>query len=170
MNSLDVILLVLLLPGVIRGISKGFLEQAISLLGIIVSVWAAFHFQEDICGAIQSHFPDLPETILRVSAFAIILVLVSVLALLLAKLLTRMVKMATLGWINRLLGALAALLLGVSIMSVLVIVYDSLSGGLGFGPGKLTEGSFMYKILKDFGYTLFPYLKQLISNGPNLTA
>ncbi|MBP5373461.1 MAG: CvpA family protein [Bacteroidales bacterium] len=170
MNSLDVILLVLLLPGVIRGISKGFLEQAISLLGIIVSVWAAFHFQEDICGMIQPHLPELPETILHITAFAIILLLVSLLALLLAKVLTKVVKMATLGWVNRLLGALAALLLGISVLSVGIIVYDSLNSQLGFSSGKLTDASFMYKLLKDFGYTLFPYLKQLIANGQDLIA
>ena len=51
MNPLDIILLICFLPAVIRGLSKGFLEQAICLVGLFVSVWAAFRFSELVCGS-----------------------------------------------------------------------------------------------------------------------
>ena len=38
MATLDIILLICFIPGIIRGISKGFLEQALSLAGIVLSV------------------------------------------------------------------------------------------------------------------------------------
>ena len=41
MNTLDIILLILFIPGVIRGLTKGFLEQAVSLAGIFISVYLA---------------------------------------------------------------------------------------------------------------------------------
>ena len=44
MNTLDIILLILFIPGLIRGMSKGFIEQAVSLVGIVLSVYLAFRF------------------------------------------------------------------------------------------------------------------------------
>ena len=41
MNTLDIVILLLFIPGIIRGITKGFLEQAISLAGIVLSVYRA---------------------------------------------------------------------------------------------------------------------------------
>ena len=41
MNVLDIIILLLFLPGIIRGLTKGLIEQAVSLAGIVASVWAA---------------------------------------------------------------------------------------------------------------------------------
>ena len=49
MATLDIILLICFIPGIIRGISKGFLEQALSLVGIVLSVWAAFKFSALVC-------------------------------------------------------------------------------------------------------------------------
>ena len=50
MATLDIILLCCFIPGIIRGLSKGFLEQALALAGIVVSVWAAFKFSLAMLG------------------------------------------------------------------------------------------------------------------------
>ena len=44
MNTLDIVILLLFIPGIIRGLSKGFLEQAISLAGVVLSVYLAYRF------------------------------------------------------------------------------------------------------------------------------
>ena len=44
MNVLDIIILLLFLPGIIRGLTKGLIEQAVSLAGIVASVWAAYKY------------------------------------------------------------------------------------------------------------------------------
>ena len=75
MATLDIILLICFIPGIIRGISKGFLEQALSLVGIVLSVWAAFKFSALVCDWLKPYL-SLSETTLNVVAFALILVAV----------------------------------------------------------------------------------------------
>jgi membrane protein required for colicin V production len=161
MNTLDIVLLVCFLPGIIRGISKGFLEQAISLVGIFVSVWAAFHFSEWACTLLKPYL-EVSETVLHVIAFALILVVISIAALLVAKLLTKLFEMAMLGWLNKLLGVAAAILVTALVLGVLVILFDTINVKFSLVQEEKLSASVLYGILKDFGYFVFPYLKQLL--------
>ena len=64
MATLDIILLICFLPGIIRGISKGFLEQALALAGVVLSVWAAFRFSGLVATWLKP-YADLSETTLN---------------------------------------------------------------------------------------------------------
>ena len=108
MATLDIILLICFIPGIIRGISKGFLEQALSLVGIVLSVWAAFKFSALVCGWLKPYL-SLSETTLNVVAFALILIAVCIVVLLVAKLLTKVLEMSMLGWLDKILGLVFAL-------------------------------------------------------------
>jgi len=161
MSTLDIVLLLCFLPGIIRGLSKGFLEQAVSLVGIFVSVWAAFRFSELVCGWIKPYL-EVSETLLHVIAFALILVVISIAALLLAKLLTRLFEMAMLGWLNKLLGVAAAVLVTALVVGIVIILFDTVNLKFGLVKAETLSESVLYGTLKDFGYLVFPYLKQLL--------
>ena len=109
MATLDIILLCCFIPGIIRGLSKGFLEQALALAGVVLSVWAAFHFSNLVCSWLKPYL-DVSETTLNVISFAVILVGISIGVILLAKLLTKVVELAMLGWLNKMLWGGSALL------------------------------------------------------------
>lgn len=161
MNTLDIILLLLFIPGIIRGISKGFLEQAIALVGIVLSVWAAFKFLSPVCDLL-GQYVTMPEELLQVVAFVVILVVVSLIVLLLARLLTKVVEMALLGWLNKTLGVVSSILITATILSVVIILFDTVNVQFGLTESDLLTQSTVYPILKDFGYFIFPFLKQLL--------
>jgi membrane protein required for colicin V production len=163
MNSLDVVLLLLFIPGIVRGLSKGFLEHAVALVGIVFSVWAAFKFLGPACDFLRQYF-DFPETVLKVAAFLVILVLVSLLVSLLAKLLTKVVEMALLGWLNKVLGLVSAVLVTAVVLGVIIILFDTVNSQFNLVQSDVLDTSVMYALLKDFGYFIFPFLKQLISS------
>ena len=108
MATLDIILLVCLLPGIIRGLSKGFLEQALALVGVVVSVWAAFQFSNPVSALLKPYL-SVSETVLSVISFALVLVVVALAAVLLGKLLTKLLELAMLGWLDKTLGLVLAL-------------------------------------------------------------
>ena len=162
MNTLDVILLLLFIPGIIRGISKGFLEQAIALIGIVFSVWAAFKFLGPVCGLLEQYV-SFPEAVLKVVAFLLILIVVSLVVLLLAKILTKVVEMALLGWLNKTLGVVSAVLITAVVLGVLIILFDTVNVQFGLVKSDILETSLVYNLLKEFGYFIFPFLKQLIT-------
>lgn len=158
MATLDIILLICFIPGIIRGISKGFLEQALSLAGIVLSVWAAFKFSALVCGWLKPYL-SLSETTLNVVAFALILIAVSIVVLLVAKLLTKVLEMSMLGWLNKILGLVFALVVNALLLGVFVILFDTLNLKFGFVKPEVLDGSVVYTTLRDFCYLVFPYLK-----------
>jgi membrane protein required for colicin V production len=162
MNTLDIVLLLLFIPGIIRGISKGFLEQAIALIGIVFSVWAAFKFLGPVCSLLEQYV-SFPESVLKVLAFLLILIVVSLVVLLLAKLLTKVIEMALLGWLNKTLGVVSAVLITAVVLGVLIILFDTVNVQFGLVKSDMLETSVVYNLLREFGYFIFPFLKQLIT-------
>ena len=158
MATLDIILLICFLPGIIRGISKGFLEQALSLVGIVLSVWAAFKFSALVCGWLKPYL-SLSETTLNVVAFALILIAVCIVVLLVAKLLTKVLEMSMLGWLDKILGLVFALVVNALLLGVFIILFDTLNLKFGFVKPEVLDGSIVYTTLRDFCYLVFPYLK-----------
>ena len=158
MATLDIILLICFLPGIIRGLSKGFLEQALSLGGIFLSVWAAFKFSTLVCGWLKPYL-SLSETTLSVVAFALILVAVCLAVLIVAKLLTKVLEMSMLGWLDKVLGLAFALVVNALLLGVFIILFDTLNLKFGFVKPEVLDGSIVYTTLRDFCYLVFPYLK-----------
>ena len=161
MATLDIILLVCFIPGIIRGLSKGFLEQALALVGIVLSVWAAFHFSSLVCTWLKPYL-EVSETVLNVIAFALILVAISLAVLLVARLLTKVVELAMLGWLNKVLGLAFAVAVNALVIGIFIILFDTLNVKFGFVKPEVLDKSVVYTTLRDLCYLVFPYLKQLL--------
>ena len=161
MNTLDIVILLLFIPGIIRGLSKGFLEQAISLVGVVLSVYLAYHFSDFACDIIKNYI-TVSETVLNVIGFAAILVVVLLLVMLLTKLVTKVAEMASLGWLNKVLGLVFALCTTALVIAILIILFDTVNVKFELVKSTILQDSVLYGHLKDFGYFVFPYLKQLL--------
>ena len=158
MATLDIILLCCFIPGIIRGLSKGFLEQALALAGMVVSVWAAFHFSNLVCSWLKPYL-DVSETLLNVISFAVILVGISLLVVLLAKLLTKVVELAMLGWLDKTLGLVFALAVNALVIGLFIILFDTVNTKFGLVKPEVLDASIVYTSLRDLSYLVFPYLK-----------
>jgi len=161
MATLNIILLCCFIPGIIRGLSKGFLEQAVALAGIVLSVWAAFRFSTLVCAWLKPHL-EFSETTLNVISFAIILVVMSILVILVAKLLTKVVEMAMLGWLNKILGLVFALAVNALVIGVVIVVFDTINTKFNLVNPEFLDGSVVYTSLRDLSYLVFPYLKSFL--------
>lgn len=161
MNTLDIVILLLFIPGIIRGLSKGFLEQAISLVGVVLSVYLAYHFSDFACNIIKQYI-TVSETVLNVIGFAVVLVVVLLLVMLISKLVTKVAEMASLGWLNKVLGIVFALGTTALVIAILIILFDTVNVKFELVKSNILQDSVLYGHLKDFGYFVFPYLKQLL--------
>ena len=158
MATLDIILLICFIPGIIRGISKGFLDQALALAGVVLSVWAAFRFSSLVCTWLKPYV-DVSETTLNVISFALILIAISLLVLLVAKLLTKVAELAMLGWLDKILGLVFALAVNALVIGVFIILFDTVNAKFGLVKPEVLDGSIVYTSLRDLSYLVFPYLK-----------
>ena len=164
MNLLDIILLILFIPGAIRGISKGLLEQVATLVGIVLAVYLAYHFSEPVCAWLGQYI-TVSSTVLHVIGFSVTLLGVLICVLFFAKLLTKVADSASLGWFNRVLGFVFSIALSAVILSLLIILFDTVNTKFELVKTPILTDSVLYGLLKDLGYWIFPYLKGLLTLG-----
>ena len=161
MNTLDIVLIICFVPALIRGLSKGLLEQIVAIVSVIAGVWLAFKFS----GALTPHLKEwfeVGETLLGVISFTVILVGVILVLFLLGKALSKMVKLAMMGWLDKLLGILAGFLVTALILGTVAVLFDTVNSKFTLVASEKLDASVMYGAMKDFGHFVFPYLKQLL--------
>ncbi len=161
MNALDIVILVLLVPGMVVGLVKGFLAQAVSLAGLVVGVWASFKFSNVLSAYLAARI-TVSETVLSVICFAVIFIAILLLTALLTKILTKVVEVAMLGWMNRLLGAALSLAVGIIFIGVVISLFEALNQKFAFVAPEVLDTSLLYGPVRDIAYFIFPYLKQLL--------
>lgn len=160
MATLDIILLLCFIPGIIRGFSKGFLEQALALAGVVLSVWAAFRFSSLVSTWLQPYL-EVSERMLSIISFVVILLAIGLIVAILAKLLTKVLEIAMLGWLDKTLGLAFALAVNALVIGLFIILFDTVNFKFGLVKPEVLDGSIVYTSLKDLAYLVFPYLKGL---------
>lgn len=160
MNILDIILLLCFIPALLQGLRKGFISQAISIVAIIVSVWLSFEFATLLSEWI-AQWITASDQVLKIIAFAIILIGVSVGIHTLGRMLEGVFNFILLGWLNKLLGAIFSLLKVGLIVGLVIMAVSSLNNTFHIIPEEILSGSVIYPPLKEMAYTVFPYLKEM---------
>lgn len=160
MNILDIILLLCFIPALIQGMRKGFISQAIAIIAVVVSVWVSFEFAT-MLGEWIGQWITASEQVLKVIAFAVILIGVSVGINAVGRLLESIINIIMLRWLNKLLGAVFALLKAGLIVGLVIMAVTSLNNTFHIIPEDIFNGSVIYPPIKDMAYTVFPYLKEM---------
>ena len=162
MNILDAIILIALIPAIIQGLRKGFISQAISIISIIAGIWASARFA-NMATKWVSQYITASEQILKLIAFALILIIVFIILGLLGKLLESILKTAMLGWVNKLLGLLFSLLKAGLIIGLIILAFSALNSSTGLVKPEVIEGSALYGPVKDVAEAIFPYVKKMLT-------
>ena len=162
MNIIDAIILICLIPAIFQGFRKGFISQAISIVSIIVGIWASAQFADMTTDWISQYITS-SEPVLKIVAFAIILVIVFLLLGLLGKLLESILNFVLLGWVNKLLGTIFSLLKAFLILGLIALAYNSICITCGFTKPEIFETSVLYQFISDMADTVFPYIKNMLT-------
>jgi len=125
MNWLDIIIIVLIAIPTLIGLRIGIIKAALSLAGVIVGVILAGRFYV----ALSEQLTFIPqENLAKIAAFAIILVIVMLVAGILASVLKWLASIVMLGWVNRLGGAVFGFVLGAIFCGVLLAIWAKFLG------------------------------------------
>ena len=126
MNYFDVIVICLLTFSFIRGFLKGFFNEISSFLGFFIGLIGSTIFSEDLSRVI-SKFVEIDIKIINIISFITLFILITILFSIIGKSLTKLVKFAYLGMINRILGGVFSLSKYLVIFSFLVLVINYLN-------------------------------------------
>lgn len=116
----DIVILGIIVISALISLMRGFVREALSLLGWLVSFWLAVTFAGDLA---ESFLSGISVPSLRVAvAFTIIFVLTLVIMALINKLASQLIKKSGLTGADRMIGMIFGVLRGVLIVSVVVFL------------------------------------------------
>lgn len=157
LNYFDVVFAILLLWSAYKGISKGFLIMAASLAALVLGVWGAVRFSDVTAGFLTQNF-EFEGRYLPLIAFAITFIGIVIGVHLLARALDKLVKAVALGFVNRLAGLLFAMLRTAFLISIILVILNSIDRRVPFIPEEHKENSLLYQPLSKLAPLIFPYL------------
>ena len=163
MNLLDIILLILFIPAIIRGISKGFIEQIIALASLFLSAWLAYLFSNTVSGWLGQYVSHVSPQVLYVISFVIIIIVTVALLHLLARLLSNIIKTISLGWLNSLLGVALSIVNTILILGIIIMAFKSFNESTLHLSTELLDSSVVYKAISSVTDVLFPYIENLFN-------
>ncbi len=120
MNMLDLAIVAIVLVSLLVGLVRGFVREVLSLAAWIVALWAAYGYAR-LGGTYLVDYIDQPP-VRVVAAFAIIFVVVLIVASFLGYLLCRLFSVGGLDGLDRSLGMLFGIGRGVLVVAILILV------------------------------------------------
>jgi len=119
MNIYDIAVLVIVGFCLIRGIFRGLIKEVASMVGVLAGFFGAYTYYADLARLLSRWFDASPylQLLSFLALFCIILLLVSVLGVVIKYLM----RVAFLGWVDRLCGAGFGLVKGLLIAAVLLM-------------------------------------------------
>ena len=159
MNIFDVIILIILLYGLIKGFIKGFIIEIAGIIALILGVTGSFKFAIILEVYLNSYVDWSPKTI-QITSFIILFIIIIYAVSLLAKMITKTLKIIALGMINRIFGGIFGLLKWCVILSSLVLVSQEINEIITLIPDKTLKDSVSYNLLDKLGGFLFDWVMQ----------
>lgn len=158
MNPIDIIILVFIGIGTVWGMTKGFIRQLSSLVGLIVGLLVARALFVEV-GDWVAPAIGVSVTIGRVLAFFMLWIIVPLLFSLFASFLTKALQVVHLGWVNRWLGGgLGAIKFMLFVgMAAQLIEYVDPQGEL--LPSAVKQESVLYRPMYEFAGMFIPAIK-----------
>ncbi len=157
-NYIDAFLIIPLAWGFIRGLFKGLIMALGSFFGLVIGVLLAQLYAPDFAATLIKWF-EFSSKVSYVISYFIVFVVVSLFFVILSKLLEKVVKLISLGWVNKLFGSIFGLLKYALILSVLINLGEKLDGKINIISDQKKEESMLYYPLQKMIPTLLPFVE-----------
>ena len=155
MNTVDIILSLVLLYGLVRGFFRGLLAELASLVGIIAGIYGAVHFSQFL-GDILSSQVDWQPRYVNLISFAITFIIIVFLVSLAGKMLTKVAAFAALGVVNKLLGGVFGLLKSAFVASVIIMFFKATNERIEIIEDRTLEESILYEPVEGIAPIILP--------------
>ena len=156
MNYFDIIIICILSFGFIKGFLKGFFNEVSSFIGFFIGLIGATMFSENLSNLILKII-DLDLKILNIISFIFLFIVITILFSLIGKSLTKLMKFASLGTINRLFGGIFSFGKYLVILSFIVLLINYLNTlfSITLIPKDSLNDSTLFTFLQSVGDGLF---------------
>jgi membrane protein required for colicin V production len=160
MNFLDYSLLIIVGLFAILGYRKGIIVSLATMAALILGIYAAVNFSNYLDVTLMEHMKPSRKWLPFIS-FTLTFLLVLVGVLLVGKLVEKLVDVAGLGFVNRLLGAALGMIKGVILASVLFFLTVTADHNGKWLTAAHKKDSFFYSRVSE----LFPKMMEMFGDG-----
>lgn len=119
MNLFDGIIIIILVYCLIRGIFRGLIKEMFSLVGVLAGFYAAYNYYPWVAAHLSQWIANAGY--LNILSFLIIFFVVFLVISILGVIINYLLKIAFLGWVDRICGAGFGAIRGILIVSVVLI-------------------------------------------------
>jgi membrane protein required for colicin V production len=157
METVDIILIILLSLGAIKGYIKGFIVEVFSLVAFVLGLFIAVEFTTPIA---LRFFGDYQWFhIISIALFLAIFVIITIIINFIAKALKKAIDLTFFGTFDNVFGALLGVLKWALILSVVLWLFRAV--GLTI-PKEYVDSSFLFPIVTAVGPTTFEWVSQIL--------
>jgi membrane protein required for colicin V production len=154
---IDIIAILIIVMAIFKGLRDGLVVAIFSLLAYIIGLTLAVKFSDVVATWLGGNI-NVSERWLPILAFALVFIVVVLLVRLGAKAIEGVLKIAMLGWLNRIGGVLLYMLLYIFILSVILFYAEK---GNMIKPETI-EASVTYEHIKPVGPAVMDALGTVI--------
>ncbi|MDA7794566.1 CvpA family protein [Flavobacteriales bacterium] len=163
MNYLDIILVIPLLWGLYKGVSKGIIKELASLMALIIGIYGAVHFADSIQPYIKNSL-SIESSFLPILSFAITFIGIVLVVRVIGFIVDKIIKLVALGFISRVLGGVFGVLKTAFIISALLLIVNTFDYYLNLIPLEQKNASVLYRPLSN----MIPSIAPNVSDGNSL--
>lgn len=164
MSTIDIVIAVILLFGLVKGYMKGLFVEITSLVGLILGVYGALHFSFFLSNILKDNV-SWDESMIQIVAFAGTFIIILLALVFLGKALTKIAETIFLGFFNKLLGAVFGVLKYALILSIVFLIYDQINSSLKFLNKEKAKESVLYEPVKNLAPTIFPNMVKVVEKS-----
>ena len=167
MNILDIIILTCIIPILISGYKKGFINQTISIIALIAGVWTAYALGGQVGDMFMPMMEgncDDPKLTSCLAGYAAVFVVVLVIFLLIGIPVRKLFRLIIPETLDKILGTILSAVNGLFLLCALYVIFTFLNNiyMLADLNDALFTESVIYPMIESTAGTLFPNISNLI--------
>ncbi len=143
MSYVDLFFGLVLAWGAYSGFSKGLIKELASILGVIIGIFLAKNYYPYLDIKLKPIFESEAGFISILSAILIFLLTIMVFKII-AKFLTKFLKIIALGLLNRIIGSVFGIFKTVLLLCILVFIFSNINNVTGIIKSEKLSQSFFY--------------------------
>ena len=160
MTVFDIIVGSLLAFAVYNGIKKGLFVELGTFVAFLIGIYVTIRFSSFVKAYLSEHF-HINSKYVGMTAFLLTFVLVVVGIYFLAKTLTKMAKLAHLGWVNQGAGALFSLFKTIMALGIIFNLFQKINTNYVIVKKESIDNSIFYNPVLETAMFVYPSLETL---------
>lgn len=160
MNYFDIIIIIPLLWGAFKGFKKGLIIELASIIALLLGVWGGIKFSSVSAKYLGEVF-NISEKLMPLISFALTFILIVIAVFALAKLLERFIKMTSLSFINKLVGAVFGTLKFGLIISIILNLVNNINEEITVLEPEMQSTSLLYQPISKIALIVFPGIRNI---------